>query len=321
MNQFSHLVKKIRREEFGWLVTVTDLERDVTSTRRFDILVICVGRYSLPYVPPYETLKLFKGKVIHSHDYRVPEQFEGQTVAVVGGGMSGVDICIELANVASQVVFINRSDPKAHFENLPPKVLQLYAQIEEFGDNSMTILDLKEKAKKQINLDAVVFTTGYLFDFDFLDDSCAIQTDGFTIDGLYRHIFNMKYPSMTFIGVMGHVLPFPLFDCQVQFVLQTVLNNVTLPPPEEMQAEMEVEQLERFKVGLKPRHRHQFTNEMLMKYMDRLYREGNFPRPRNVVFNLYKDVSDERKTDIVGYKDINYKLLSDDEYQVISETS
>ena len=31
----------------------------------------------------------FAGRVVHSHDYRVPEEFAGQTVALLGAGFSG----------------------------------------------------------------------------------------------------------------------------------------------------------------------------------------------------------------------------------------
>lgn len=39
----------------------------------------------------------FPGKVTHSHDYRVPEPFAGQTVVIVGAGASAQDISRELS--------------------------------------------------------------------------------------------------------------------------------------------------------------------------------------------------------------------------------
>lgn len=43
------------------------------------------------------------GKVLHSHDYRYPEPFSGQSVVVLGAKASGLDISIELANGGAQV--------------------------------------------------------------------------------------------------------------------------------------------------------------------------------------------------------------------------
>lgn len=45
----------------------------------------------------------FKGKKLHSHDYRVPEEFEGLNVVVIGAGPSGLDIGLEITSHAKQV--------------------------------------------------------------------------------------------------------------------------------------------------------------------------------------------------------------------------
>lgn len=46
---------------------------------------------------------LFAGKVLHSHLYRFPEPFSGQTVVVLGAKASGIDISIELAKAGAKV--------------------------------------------------------------------------------------------------------------------------------------------------------------------------------------------------------------------------
>ena len=43
------------------------------------------------------------GTVMHSHSYRVPEPYSGQSVVVLGAGASGVDISMELARADVQV--------------------------------------------------------------------------------------------------------------------------------------------------------------------------------------------------------------------------
>lgn len=58
---------------------------------------------------------LSAGKVLHSHSYRCPEPFSGQTVVVLGAKASGLDISIELvktgAKVPSAVEFIRTIEP------------------------------------------------------------------------------------------------------------------------------------------------------------------------------------------------------------------
>ena len=40
---------------------------------------------------------------MHSHSYRVPEPYSGQSVVVLGAGASGLDISMELAGANAQV--------------------------------------------------------------------------------------------------------------------------------------------------------------------------------------------------------------------------
>lgn len=49
--------------------------------------------------PPQMNVVEFPGRIMHSHNYRVPEPFAGQTVVIVGAGNSAIDISRELANV------------------------------------------------------------------------------------------------------------------------------------------------------------------------------------------------------------------------------
>ena len=46
---------------------------------------------------------LAAGTVMHSHSYRVPEPYSGQSVVVLGAGASGLDISMELAGANAQV--------------------------------------------------------------------------------------------------------------------------------------------------------------------------------------------------------------------------
>ena len=43
---------------------------------------------------------------MHSHSYRHPQPFSGQSVVVLGAGASGLDIALELASVDAQVITV-----------------------------------------------------------------------------------------------------------------------------------------------------------------------------------------------------------------------
>lgn len=73
------------------------------ETEIFDGVMVCTGHHVYPYVPKLEGINRFRGKVVHTHSYKVPNEFEGKRVLVIGNGNSGSDVAIELSSVAEQV--------------------------------------------------------------------------------------------------------------------------------------------------------------------------------------------------------------------------
>ena len=60
----------------------------------------------MPVIPHIPGQSDFRGHVLHSHDYRDPEEFEGKVVFCLGGGKSGQDIALDLLPHAEKVRFV-----------------------------------------------------------------------------------------------------------------------------------------------------------------------------------------------------------------------
>jgi cation diffusion facilitator CzcD-associated flavoprotein CzcO len=93
--QFGAAVEKVSPHADGsWLVQVAGEE----SPRRYAGVVIANGHHwdPLPCQLPGE----FTGRIIHSRDYKTPDQLRGRRVLVVGAGNSGCDIAVEAAQHA-----------------------------------------------------------------------------------------------------------------------------------------------------------------------------------------------------------------------------
>jgi dimethylaniline monooxygenase (N-oxide forming) len=69
-------------------------------------------------MPNFDGIDTFKGKVIHSHSYRVPYPFKDETVLIIGVGNSGMDIASEISNHAKQVYVSARTGTWYIFLNL-----------------------------------------------------------------------------------------------------------------------------------------------------------------------------------------------------------
>ncbi len=58
------------------------------------------GTWTNPYVPYIPGINKFKGKQLHTANYKTASDFEGKRVLVVGGGLSAVQFLLELEGIA-----------------------------------------------------------------------------------------------------------------------------------------------------------------------------------------------------------------------------
>ena len=97
------LVTAVERNGSGW--TVRTNGGDIGAAA----VVMATGIVSAPRIPTIAGRERFRGRVMHSVDYRQPSGFQGRRVLVVGVGNSGGEIASELANVGAQVTVAVRS--------------------------------------------------------------------------------------------------------------------------------------------------------------------------------------------------------------------
>lgn len=89
-----------------WKVTVVNVENeDEREEEVFDGVMIATGHHVIPLLPTYPGQESFKGKILHTHDYKHADGYAGQSVAVVGIGNSGADTIAELA-LSTKVVYL-----------------------------------------------------------------------------------------------------------------------------------------------------------------------------------------------------------------------
>ena len=68
-----------------------------------DFVMVCNGHLHEPNMPKLKGLKTFKGRVLHTHDYKDFRGFEGKRILVLGIGNSGADVACELSRHAKHV--------------------------------------------------------------------------------------------------------------------------------------------------------------------------------------------------------------------------
>ncbi|SNX81541.1 related to FMO1 - flavin-containing monooxygenase [Melanopsichium pennsylvanicum] len=188
-----------------WSVTSISLDSGQSNIEEFDHVVLASGRCNTPQIPFIPGLRHFKGQILHSAWWRTPLPFENKTVLVVGNSSSGSDIARELSGYilrtlpegeAATKAYIARCDTKGvsgrvlhsyeQFDKPPPldydprdpdspewsrrivvmpKLAKIEPSTQGKGYGKITF----ENGEVRDDVDVIIFGTGYVYDFPYLD--------------------------------------------------------------------------------------------------------------------------------------------------------
>src|SRR5215210_4478592 len=80
-------------------------ERLRIETDRGDLsargIINATGTWETPYIPEYPGAERFKGRQLHTRDYRTAQEFIGKHVVVVGAGISAIQLLDEVSRVTT----------------------------------------------------------------------------------------------------------------------------------------------------------------------------------------------------------------------------
>ncbi|MDO5025261.1 MAG: NAD(P)-binding domain-containing protein [Trueperella sp.] len=76
------------------------------------IIINCTGTWTRPFIPHYPGIATFRGVQLHTRDYVDGEQFWGEPVLVVGGGISALEILLDLRKVTKRVDWATVHPPR-----------------------------------------------------------------------------------------------------------------------------------------------------------------------------------------------------------------
>ncbi|KAJ8046244.1 Flavin-containing monooxygenase FMO GS-OX-like 2 [Holothuria leucospilota] len=272
----------------------------------FDAVIVCNGHYSVPYSPDVPGLDTFTGIISHSHTYRAPDPYQGKIVAVIGGGLSGMDISLDVAKCAQKVFLCHWRSVRFRENTKLPTNMEEAMSVESIKNGNIVVLqDGKEKL-----VDAILFCTGYEYCFPFLTPECKVTQKNKHIQQLYLHLIHMIYPSMSFIGIAYRICPFPQFMYQVEYALKVLEGTVPVPSIEEMES-VEKCHLEELLADGMPEKLFHFLGSKQWGYNDRLAELGGFEPLAPFVRHLFDHVDETRGSLVMGYKEKNYELVGD----------
>lgn len=299
--QFETVVRLVSFDEDTQLFTVMSehLPTGDTTTETFDHVVVASGHFSFPNMPEVAGIETFPGFVSHAHDFRGAEALEGQDVLVIGSSYSAEDIGSQAHKMgANSVTASYRSAPMGYdwpdgFEERPG--------IEVIDGSTVFFANGTSK-----HFDAIIFCTGYQHKYPFLPDDLALDGPNTVYpDGLYRGVVWKENPSLFYVGAQDQWFTFNMFDTQAWYVRDLIMGVAQMPTADE-RARSITEWRDRFEAIAGVTEEITFQGD----YVRDLMQQTDYPEfDIDAVVEIFTSWKDDKKRDIMGYRDRCYRSV------------
>ena len=260
----------------------------------------------MPSIPKLKGQETFTGKILHSHNYRRPEDFKDSTVVCVGMGSSGQDISLDLYSHAKKVYI---SHGKEFFSCELPNNVEQVKPIECLHGNKVKFTDGQTS-----EVDVILLCTGYEYSFPFLTKECHVTVKDKRVSPLYKHVVHTGFPNLFFIGLPSVNISFVTMYSQVNFALAVLDRSYRLPSRDEMDLDAKQDLQKRLDIGWSQRHAHKLGDEFVFKYDDEIRELAGVPLVKPVYRKLWAEYLHCRWNNLWHFKLLNYIKINDEDW-------
>ncbi|CCF58385.1 hypothetical protein KAFR_0E02320 [Kazachstania africana CBS 2517] len=232
----TEVVKLTKNGEHWEMETVNRLTGHAES-HFFDNVVVATGHFKTPFIPedvPGLQEWFSNNAAMHSKNYQNCLFAEGKNVIVVGSGSSGQDIANQISSVANTVYnSVRTENDNALYDE--DSIIQTIPAIQEVNWECRRVTLINGQCLNDI--DFLIYATGYVFDFKFLEDNLLSQLFNTTLDihtgkklfNLWNHLFPLCDCTIAFSLLLQMVVPFPLAELQACLMVKVFNKEITIP--------------------------------------------------------------------------------------------
>lgn len=223
---------------------------------------------------------------------------------MLGAGPSGTDIALELhRNGATVTLSHKKGGGKDKYGGLVPQtaaIKRVYAN----GDVEMEDGAIVEA------VDEILLCTGYAYSFPFLSDDSGmtVTKDRRAIHGLLMHCVVGAHPTLSVIGMVYKVIPFPVFEDQAAFIAGVLRGTVPFDVSEDRIKKLMAEEDARRDPNAPEKYLHALDDSQ-WEYRRTLAEWTGRPLPTETLKEIYNDSRAARMHDPLRYRQRVYKIL------------
>ncbi|GBP65955.1 Senecionine N-oxygenase [Eumeta japonica] len=304
--KFLHEVTLIKRKDNVWQVSYRHVITNEHFQQEFDYVLVCTGHFSKPNWPDIPGQATFRGKIIHSHDYREPCEFKDKRVLVVGAGPSGMDIGLDVAEVSRRLIHSHHL--KVNFRTPFPSNFIKKPDIKELTETGAIFVDGSFE-----EIDSIIYCTGFEYYYPFLDESSGLTLDPHHVTPLYRYMVNVRQPTMLLLGLVVRACVVAAINAQARYAAALVVGNFTLPPEEVMMKEWQ-QRADAVVAKGRPFSDIHLLAEKEDQYYADLSAESGIDRVPPVLFKIRTLDTEAKLENLYTYRDYVYTIVDNDNF-------
>ncbi|XP_033742268.1 flavin-containing monooxygenase FMO GS-OX3-like [Pecten maximus] len=235
--RFNTVVKDVTYNKTTDYFTI--MAKDLTNDQdlppeRFSHVIVATGHFSFPNVPNFEGIDMFRGRVLHSHDFRRATEFKGQRILLVGSRYSAEDISMQCKKMGSgKVITCYRNNPmNFHF----PDGIEERPLLTKVDGNTIHFKD-----GTTAEVDVIILCTGYLYHFPYLSESLRLRSKlSMYPDGLYKGTMWMDDGNnkLFYLSMQDQYYSYTMFDIQAEWACAVICGHLKLPDRKEMESDI-----------------------------------------------------------------------------------
>ena len=166
---------------------------------------------------------VFRGRVLHAHDFRDAREFIDKDLLILGTSYSAEDIGSQCWKYGCKSVTVAHRTAPMGFD-WPENWAEVPALVKVEGNTA----HFKDGTTRDV--DAIILCTGYRHHFDFLPDDLRLKTaNRLAAADLYKGVAYVPNPKMFYLGMQDQWFTFNMFDAQAWWVRDQIMGKIALP--------------------------------------------------------------------------------------------